>query len=731
MFNINIVYLPYRFQTHHADARAHGSPEIQTTEGQEDECSAEKYFKIVPSHPSPPTHITDIEQHTVLPGEAFLHPPSISTMPLTEVKQECRDNHTEGFGSKSNSTEAKQTGCSVAVKNVLATFLSNYIKARSDINEANNSNYSSSASASTVDNSTAKSLNEMMSVGPNTSDVNSSVSRVNNSFGKSMTQTIEIKSEIFDEDKSLISVDHSTENTLNDASCFESDMFDEESTDSSPDEFAIPAPKVKYFHEEDINNETVRKSGRLRSKGFRPDYSSIEVPFLDKETEDSNDSDISCDQDADNELKLTDIKHEQIEDGDYVDVEGGTISMQNHLSDESKDSIASSNNSKTHKDHKSKKQKGSKKAKRKKDDDFGSEVTDLEMAEDLGSDSEEDPDWCETDEKCAQKTKKVRNKKDSIASSDDSKTHGNRNSKKQKGSKKAKRKKDEDSSPKVTDLEMADDADSEVEKDPEWSETGGICAQKTRKIRNKKPFIINNVKKLQISGKWKHIELENYSDKFKVIERQSTLQKDRKSNVSETLHHCLFCNIFESADKTSFTEHLELHINGVLKCQYCDSEAVDQRQLLMHYCEQHGYREMSHVCHICGFSVHREQLYRTHMATEHQVPAWSCKYCSSKFITYPEKIEHMAKNHADKVFPCDKCQFVAIKPYKLKFHHQLRHDPAALKCQACDKVFSHKSSLNYHTNRVHKNIRRYPCPHCSYSAKAKTSLTKHILTHTG
>ena len=608
-----------------------------------DKCEAKKYFKIVPALPNQDSDVTDIdneeddvyevkdeeeEEDKVFPQESFLQPPSHSMMPLTEIKQECADEYTEEFGGESNSTEGKKTGRTIVVKRVMATFVGNRLNVKTEINDADNTQ----SIASDVCKSTGQSMNE--------------------------------------------------------ESDTESDKLDANNTDTAADEFTLPVPKVKYFHEEDINNETVRKSGRLRSKGFRPDFSSIEVTLSDEETEteDSDDSEAADDQDLENNVKSTSIKHEPLEEDEYVSDKDVNVPRQS-CSEESRDSMVTAGNSSTINDCGSSGDNHSKKQKSSKAKDTNVE----DDRQDLRDNSElsEDPDW-------------------SLDEGAESEL-------------------DDDS-------ENDDVLDEDIESDDEFM-PGKKCASTKRKSTSN-PY---NVKKFRkTSAAWKNIKLEDYKDKYEVIEKHSVLQKDRKSNVSDNFYHCLYCDIYESVDKSNFEQHLELHVNGVLQCSTCGFEANRTFVLQKHYREEHGDRRKSNnqttkrVCHVCGKSYLRGK-FKAHLSVAHKIAGWECRFCEAKYFTRPELQSHLSEKHTADVFPCKRCKtYVAEAKGSLLTHQRYCQGSENNKqCQQCGKVFTTLQFLKRHENCVHSNVRLHPCSQCSYSGKNTKDLTRHILVHTG
>jgi hypothetical protein len=50
-----------------------------------------------------------------------------------------------------------------------------------------------------------------------------------------------------------------------------------------------------------------------------------------------------------------------------------------------------------------------------------------------------------------------------------------------------------------------------------------------------------------------------------------------------------------------------------------------------------------------------------------------------------------------------------------------------VKCYACDKAFSLKTSLVIHVNRIHKQLKNYSCEWCSFTTYYKRELESHVI----
>ena len=100
-----------------------------------------------------------------------------------------------------------------------------------------------------------------------------------------------------------------------------------------------------------------------------------------------------------------------------------------------------------------------------------------------------------------------------------------------------------------------------------------------------------------------------------------------------------------------------------------------------------------------------------------------------------ERTFYLAPNE-NKRYPCPLCHGIFITVESLTKHISSRHnkqekfgqDFEGCSCRKCDIVFSNRTNLRRHIQRVHEPIKMHQCKFCDLKVTTERSLKKHILT---
>ncbi|XP_052762553.1 zinc finger protein 37-like [Mya arenaria] len=435
--------------------------------------------------------------------------------------------------------------------------------------------------------------------------------------------------------------------------------------------------KVKYFHHDDDEEQSklsLRKSNRIRTVGFRPNYSALELPSSSEEDSDSG-----------QEIDLSD---EEIE----IDVDSKGESAEGQKKN--------NNKSKEDKDYKP----DDKDDKSKEGPDYKSE--DVETEGNNGVDKNvENP-----------QTLKRKNIKDNDPDFDLDDI-----AKQEKYKKRRKRLNKE-----ILGYKSGENVNGRRKKE------NNAAMMKKRNLMT----LNEDIAKLKETNKWITVDLDNEKDNFEMVECNSTAQKDRNTNVIEMLYSCLICKALQTDNRTEFQNHVENHVNGVLKCAQCGCECRDPRTLLKHERTVHNIygQNQVNVCEVCGVGFMANKSYKRHMSREHLQAAWNCQYCSEKFMSLNLQHLHQREKHTDKFDICQMCNKYFFGKGKSFEKHVNHCDGIGIQrqkqCKECGKSF-HPGKLQTHIKTVHQQLRRFQCKYCSYSGKNSTNLKHHLLIHEG
>ncbi|XP_053399582.1 zinc finger protein 37-like [Mercenaria mercenaria] len=246
-----------------------------------------------------------------------------------------------------------------------------------------------------------------------------------------------------------------------------------------------------------------------------------------------------------------------------------------------------------------------------------------------------------------------------------------------------------------------------------------------KKIKKEKTNITESVKK-----PWVHIKLEEHQEKYRMEIVGSFERKNRNINLTEELYTCLMCGRFKSTAKEIFEEHIEKHVNKVLECDRCTFVGRSEIELMKHKISSgHMPKGHQYMCDICGMVLYTWDSRLSHMGKEHDDPQFKCKFCEMKFVTRLKRQQHTRTIHVDAAQFCNSCktdcQTLSAEEFK---EHQNTCKPGH-QCQVCGIVLASKSGLHSHLRSTHMGVRKYQCQICPYAGKSAQRLREHEMTH--
>ena len=106
------------------------------------------------------------------------------------------------------------------------------------------------------------------------------------------------------------------------------------------------------------------------------------------------------------------------------------------------------------------------------------------------------------------------------------------------------------------------------------------------------------------------------------------------------------------------------------------------------------------------------------------------KECFTSSSVSPNDLEEKRENPQvdEKPYHCEFCEYCASRKSTLSNHLLIHSGDKPFKCDLCDYCAADKSALTRHL-RTHSDDKPFKCPLCDYCASEKSTLTKHLWTH--
>ncbi|XP_030033819.1 zinc finger protein 708 isoform X6 [Manduca sexta] len=227
----------------------------------------------------------------------------------------------------------------------------------------------------------------------------------------------------------------------------------------------------------------------------------------------------------------------------------------------------------------------------------------------------------------------------------------------------------------------------------------------------------------------KNMNTSDYLVKLDITSLRCKLCSSDIDTLEEFMNHLNKkhdINIFTEIKNHIFPFKLE---GDILKCSICSSDFTKFRVLVSHM-HKH-YRNF--VCTTCdlGF-VNRNSL--AQHSERHRTGSYRCAHCPKILDTHIKKKIHerTQHTHCGQYYKCGYCCEPFKDYWKKEAHLTEVHGVKNLTpiCQACDKVFNSRKSLNIHTRRDHLMERPHKCTECDKKFFSTTGLKNHVVIHT-
>ena len=250
-------------------------------------------------------------------------------------------------------------------------------------------------------------------------------------------------------------------------------------------------------------------------------------------------------------------------------------------------------------------------------------------------------------------------------------------------------------------------------------------------LKKKETFCLDNQQnsKETISDseitRMKEINPEQYIVKYITpVQPNSGFTKSR-SNI------CPDCEKVFYDSSNMMKHYIKEHLGVTYPCDQCDNIYRSKNTLATHKKSVHEGQKIKCEYENCDKEFNSQASYKVHVNKIHLnlKPYHNCPQCDFKSIDKTYLKLHIERKHEGIRFECNECGKMLSSKQRLENHYSFFHNGISLKCseESCNMKFSHKDSLNRHTEAVHRDI-RYPCSECDYQAKSISYLKNHVKT---
>lgn len=170
---------------------------------------------------------------------------------------------------------------------------------------------------------------------------------------------------------------------------------------------------------------------------------------------------------------------------------------------------------------------------------------------------------------------------------------------------------------------------------------------------------------------------------------------------------------------------------GPHACHLCPRILPTYNALRGHIKRMHTVGVQPHICHVCGKALKSAGALSRHIQTLHEGRRdFKCDLCPKAF-TAKDVLNNHRKSHFDeRPFVCEQCGRGFKNVALLRMHTKYTHtkDFTTYPCTTCQKEFRTKSSLSYHM-MIHTGDVRFTCHVCNKGFIFEHALKRHSAVH--
>ncbi|XP_059198675.1 zinc finger protein 142 [Centropristis striata] len=208
---------------------------------------------------------------------------------------------------------------------------------------------------------------------------------------------------------------------------------------------------------------------------------------------------------------------------------------------------------------------------------------------------------------------------------------------------------------------------------------------------------------------------------------QLVLEQHLRSHGGKRLYKCTDCE-YSTRNKQKITWHIRIHTGEKpYSCEQCTYTCTDPSRLKLHM--RVHQEEKKYLCPECGYKCKWATQLKYHMTKHTGDKPYACDECDYCTNRADALRAHRDTQHCDlRPYVCEKCGKAFKTSFILKTHQRQHSDDRPYTCGLCQKAFRWPAGLRHHY-LSHTKQQPFCCRHCSYRAKQKFQVVKHLQRH--